>query len=362
MLAQYQAIRQAFTLERQTHKSRHRDIASKLGISEGELIAAHVGEAAVTDSAGILNAIQLQAVWPQIIESLEPIGPLMALTRNASCVHERTGVYHNASHSNHVGLVVGKDIDLRVFYHQWHYGFAVAEKTDEGLQRSLQFFDAAGVAIHKIFVRRESHIAAYEALVEQFTAASQCAGIVVKNKECREPERDDSLVDVAGFRQAWAALQDTHDFFALLKRFAVSRTQGLRLADSAFAQPVELSSAYALLCAAAQRGVSIMVFVSNAGMLQIHTGVVHHITRSGPWVNVLDEGFNLHLRADHIASAWVVKKPTVDGIVTSLELFDKQGETIAMLFGERKPGRPELASWRTLIDDLLQESTSCAAL
>lgn len=75
------------------------------------------------------------------------------------------------------------------------------------------------------------------------------------------------------------------------------------------------------------------------------------------WLNVLDAGFNLHLRADHIASAWVVGKPTGDGLVTSLELFDPQGETIAMFFGERKPGRQELATWRSLIDAVARETT-----
>jgi putative hemin transport protein len=80
---------------------------------------------------------------------------------------------------------------------------------------------------------------------------------------------------------------------------------------------------------------------------------------------VLDPGFNLHLREDHIASAWVVKKPTVDGLVTSLELFDAQGETIAMFFGERKPGHAELCAWRDLVEQLVGDgnhtgATSCA--
>jgi putative hemin transport protein len=78
----------------------------------------------------------------------------------------------------------------------------------------------------------------------------------------------------------------------------------------------------------------------------------------GPWLNVLDPGFNLHLREDHIASAWVVRKPTSDGLVTSLELFDAQGETIAMFFGERKPGRAELCAWRELIDELVGDTVS----
>jgi putative hemin transport protein len=74
---------------------------------------------------------------------------------------------------------------------------------------------------------------------------------------------------------------------------------------------------------------------------------------------VLDPGFNLHLREDHIASAWIVRKPTVDGLVTSLELFDADGNVIAMLFGERKPGKPELDQWRALVETLLKDHELC---
>jgi putative hemin transport protein len=56
-----------------------------------------------------------------------------------------------------------------------------------------------------------------------------------------------------------------------------------------------------------------------------------------------------------------VRKPTVDGIVTSVELFNDDGEAIAMFFGERKPGKPELSTWRALTDDLLARSTAIEA-
>ena len=38
--------------------------------------------------------------------------------------------------------------------------------------------------------------------------------------------------------------------------------------------------------------------------------------------------------------------------VTSLEVFDDQGELMAMFFGARKPGKPELAAWRELLEPL----------
>lgn len=354
MQARHTQLRQAFSTARRERKARHRDIAQSLAVSEAELLAAHVGAFGETESP--LRARPLRPAWQDLIAALEPLGELMALTRNESCVHEKVGVYRHVSAQGPqrlVGLVLAGEIDLRVFYSHWSVGFAISERLADGaLQRSLQFFDAAGQAIHKIFLRPGSDADAYEALVQRFQDDDALQDWQ-PGRAWEEPaERPDADIDAAALRRDWASLRDTHDFFGLLKRHGVSRTQALRLADPSFAQPLPVASAHELLSRAAQERVSIMVFVGNPGMIQIHSGPVQKVAVSGPWINVLDPGFNLHLREDHIASAWLVRKPTVDGLVCSLELFDAQGRTIAMMFGERKPGQAERCDWRTLLESL----------
>ena len=349
-------LRERFAQMRREGQARHRDIAASLGVSEGELIAAHVSvRQGAQPGASLLVAQRLQPVWAQIVEALEPVGEVMALTRNASCVHEKTGIYRAASHTGAMGLVLGGAIDLRLFYSRWTHGFAVDELTPAGLQRSLQFFDAAGMALHKVFVKPQSNVDEWFAVIERFRDVLQHPGLEPLPAAPAVAERSDATIDVAGLHNAWASLRDTHEFFGLLKRFGVGRLQALRLAEARFVQRVEESSAHQILNAAASSGVPIMVFVGNPGVIQIHGGPVHKIAVMVPWLNVLDPAFNLHLREDHINSAWVVRKPTVDGLVTSLELFDAGGETIAMFFGERKPGQVESCGWRTLVGDLLSE-------
>jgi hypothetical protein len=84
------------------------------------------------------------------------------------------------------------------------------------------------------------------------------------------------------------------------------------------------------------------------GNIEIHTGPVQRILEIPNWINVMDENFNLHLKTDTIAQTWVVEKPSVDGIVTSVEVFDAAGEMIVQFFGKRKLGSPELQEWRAL--------------
>ena len=97
-----------------------------------------------------------------------------------------------------------------------------------------------------------------------------------------------------------------------------------------------------------------MVFVGNRGGIQIHTGKVTKLLRTGGWFNVLDPDFNLHLAEAGVAEAWRVVKPTEDGAVTSIELLDAAGETVALLFGARKPGQPELEAWRAVASQVAE--------
>ena len=321
---------------------RNREAALALGVSEGELIAAGIGD----------EAIRLKGDFPEFLKRVESIGDVMALTRNESVVHEKIGTYHKLSHQGHVGLALGEEIDLRIFYSQWKHGFAVTESTARGPQRSFQFYDASGTAVHKIFLKEKSSLEEYSRLADEWTADDQQRGIRVTATEPKTLEKPDAEIDVAGFRAAWADMKDTHEFFGLLKKFGVARTQALRLIGDAFAYRVADSAAREMLEIAAKERTAIMCFVGNPGIIQIHTGPVANVKVMDAWLNVLDPDFNLHLRQDRIAQSWVVKKPTTEGIVTSLELFDAGGETITMFFGKRKPSIPELETWRGIVSRL----------
>jgi putative hemin transport protein len=332
----WQALRQA------QPRTRTRDAAEQLGVSEAQLLATGVGE----------DAVRLDLRFDVLLPRIESLGRVMSLTRNAHAVHEKRGTWRNVELHGLRGLVLDEDIDLRLFLARWRFGFALREPMADGLRRSLHFFDATGTAVHKVFMEEPERAAAFDALVEELRHVDQLPALPVEPVKPAAAPRPDGEVDVEGLRAGWQALQDTHDFFPLLQRLNVGRTQALRLAGHALATPVAPESLAWVLERVAASGLAIMVFVGNPGCIQIHTGPVRTVKPMGPWMNVLDPGFNLHVRADHVHAAWVVRKPTRDGVVTSLELFDAAGENIALLFGKRKPGLPELPEWQVLMREL----------
>lgn len=338
-------LQEAWRKLRETESQlRARDLARQLGVSEGELVACRVGN----------GVIRLDSAWANLFRALPEVGRVMVLTRNESCVHEKKGWFEHVDLGEAMGVVVGGAIDLRVFLHHFKHGFAVTEESRGRQLESLQFFDGDGTAVHKVYRQPETDGKAWQKLIARFSTGVQTPLFephTVANPLPRLLE--DDAVDVPSLQKGWRGMgYGPHEFYGLLKRHGVTRLQALHVAGEEFARRTDNQAAERMLLEVARTGLPIMVFVGSPGMVQIHSGPVRNVKRMEHWLNVLDDDFNLHLRTDHIAESWVVKKPTKEGPVTSLELYDAQGGQIVQCFGERKPGRPEIKAWTELADSL----------
>lgn len=333
------AIRQA---RADNPKMRERDLAAQLGISEVEFVAAWVGE----------GTRRLDPRVDDFLLGMEALGEVMALTRNESAVHEKIGVYDKVVPGKHAALALGENIDLRIFPRHFVHGYAVAKTDGDGVvKRSLQFFDASGDAVHKVHLRDASNVEAYEALAEKLLHPEQVQAVDVVAPVAVITNAD-SAVDADDLRARWAAMTDVHQFVQILRDLKISRLQSARLVGEEFAWPVDGSAVSAMMGESAETGIPIMCFVGSRGCIQIHSGPIAKIAPMGPWLNVMDETFHLHLRLDHIAEVWAVRKPATEGHVTSLEAYDKNGELIIQFFGKRKEGSLERDDWRSLVERL----------
>src|SRR5690606_17339614 len=139
-------------------KMRERDLAAQLNISEGELVAAHCGG---------FGAIRIEPHFERSFPLLRDAGEVMALTRNESAVHEKIGVFEDFHNGAHADMMLGENIDLRMFPRHWVHGFAVEKQVDGEVRRSLQFFNVAGDAIHKVHARPGTDLRVWQRIVEE---------------------------------------------------------------------------------------------------------------------------------------------------------------------------------------------------
>lgn len=320
--------------------ARDRDLAESLGATEAQLVAAHAGH----------GATRIAAAPTRLLPLVPALGEVMALTRNDSAVHEKVGTYATYHEGPHAGLTLG-DIDLRIFPSHWVHAFAVERQTADGLRRSIQIFDAAGDGIHKIHLRAGSDLDAWGRLVDALRLDDQSDRLAVAPRRPVEGPKVDAA-RTGDLAARWEAMTDTHQFLGMVKDLGVNRLGAYRMAGAPWVRPLGLDAVDAALAAARDRGIAIMIFVGNRGCIQIHTGPVEKLVPMGPWSNVMDPGFNLHLRRDHIAEVWAVTKPTDRGPAISVECFDSAGGLILQIFPVPKDGADTRPEWASIVGAL----------
>ncbi|MEO9274836.1 ChuX/HutX family heme-like substrate-binding protein [Marinomonas sp. 5E14-1] len=328
-------------------KARRRDVAKGITVSELEVIESQIG----------LQSLRLNGDFKSLLKDLPSLGYVMILLRNDYAVHERKGIYGNVKVGGPMGmgLIISDDkrIDLRLFLKHWKHGFAVKETVGAVDRYSLQFFDAEGVAIQKLYLQPESDFQAFETLLKTYVSEDQSATITLEETTAEESFAVDEKVDKAKLFEDWSNMTDVHQFIGLLKSHNISREQSFRLVGNEFAQRFDTDKLENVLQTASKEQVPIMCFVGNKGGIQIHSGEVNKIVKMGDWLNVLDPEFNLHLLMSGITSAWVIRKPTVDGIITSLELYDADSNQVAQFFGKRVERDPENLAWRAIAEAIV---------
>lgn len=208
-------------------------------------------------------------------------------------------------------------------------------------------------------MRPASVVSEYESLVARLLDDDQSDVIEVKPAAVKT--REPASVEREALRTRWQGMSDVHQFPSLLRELKLTRHEAVRGVGEDIAWPLDPSAAAETLHRAADGSVPIMCFVGSRGCIQIHSGPVKNIKPMGPWINVLDATFHLHLRTDHIREVWAVRKPVKEGHVTSIEAYGADGELIIQFFGERKEGRVERDDWRALVDGLPREARTSAA-
>ncbi|MTI45534.1 putative hemin transport protein [Roseibium hamelinense] len=330
-------------LRAENPKMRERDLARTLGISEAEVLASFCGH----------GVRRIKPDFDVLFPGLQQAGEVMALTRNESAVHEKIGLFEKFIPGKHAALMLGENIDTRMFPSKWAHGFAVEKRDGDTVRHSLQFFDAHGVAVQKIHTRPATDLNRWSALVDDLTVKdqSECipGGVTAPPPG---PARPDALELQNELRERWEGMTDPHQFHGLLRDLGLDRLSAFSMAGENWAWKLDAGSVTAMLNHAASEDLPIMCFVGNRGCIQIHSGPIASLFERGPWFNIMDPTFHLHLRTDHICDVWAVRKPADTGHVTSLEAYDREGNQVIQFFGVRSEGNAERSDWRALVEKL----------
>lgn len=323
------------------------DLAARLGLPEAALAEADLGH----------GAVRVDPAPSRLIPAVQALGEVMALTRNPSCVIEKVGTYDDFHDGDHAAMTLDAEIDLRLFPRHWVHAYCLEAASPDGARRSIQVFDAAGDAVHKVHLRAGSDLAAWDALIRDLALPDQdglsdCAPRAAPQGAEADPARADAL------RAEWTGMTDTHQFNTVMRRLKMNRLGAYRTVGAPHARPLAVAAVGRMFEAVQAQGQQVMLFVGNMGCIQIHSGTFHNLRRTGPWLNVLDARFDLHLRADQVAEVWLVDRPARHGRALSVEAFDAAGNLIFQCFGMRPGKGGDAEGWARLVAALPREGAA----
>lgn len=313
-------------------------------LSDAQLLAAHCGQ----------GVTRLSGDWESLIKTFPSFGEVRTVVRNSGARHETKGACQSVSMSQKAGLVT-KDLDLRLIIENWTFAFARVDGVGNRVRRSLHFFEDTGACVFELFCEPSESNGAFDAVVEAYASPDQSRLQTVKAKQAIPRPRPEDA-DEAGLISDWRALRDTHAFIPMLMRRKVERTAAMRIAEGEFTRRLNKDAVVDLVRSAQSEEVPFMVFVGNRGAVQIHTGAVSGVSHKAEILRAQSEDFDLRIQLGKLKEAWMVRKPTSDGDVHSVELFDEAGENTLTLYGARKPGVPERDDWRELVSQVGGES------
>lgn len=224
----------------------NRAAARQLGISERELVASACGS----------FATRLQPDFLTILACLPALGEIKCIVRNPWAVLERAGVVWSLEPGDASRLRIRADrFEADCEMRLWDAGFALEETGALGAKLSLQFFTAAGVSTAKFFLRQTDGIETFRALAQAYSAPDQ------------------STEEEVGAAAPTAYMP--------LERLVAARHDGL----------------LRFLQAASASSVSLQLLVRSGAASLTTTKTIERVKQSdkGAWVNVLDDGLDLHL-------------------------------------------------------------------
>lgn len=248
--------------------------------------AAEVEAAVAACGAG---ATHLVADSRAVYERLSRLAPVLAVTRNGAAALETRGAYARPGFD---GTSLGGSVQLRMRAPAWSHVFAFGPAGGRALRR-LAVFGPDGAAVHEATVQDPAVAEAFDAAFADLVSPDQSPAVAIR---------------------------------PLPAGSAGDRLEELRFADAARAWPVVPASLGTLLEGAAREAVPLAVTVANAGTRQRWEGSMRTARQVGQWVTVLDDGARLQVRGDRIVHAWVARRYTMPGTLTTLELFDATGE------------------------------------
>ena len=273
-------------------KVRIRDAAYQMKVSEAELLSTEINE---TVSFLLIEDMN------EFIKDILKVDKIMFLIRSDYVVHEKTIKTKNIRLEDNQIIDLDKNgcniLDFNI--DAFEYVFFQKKKHSNRELKSFQFFDKAGMAILKIYLKGKD-----------FGFFDE---IDLKYKKIYNYEMQYDL--------------DINNSKLLESKIKINLPYDISNSTTS-CRDISVKSLRLILENASDMKIPIQIHALGLGTIQYHRNTVRNIVDYGSWVNVIDQKFNLHVLEDGLKRASLVQYQFKDYQQYLINFFDKNNDHV----------------------------------
>lgn len=174
--------------------------------------------------------------------------------------------------------------------------------------------------------------------------------IDINNNNQHFETRLGSSLNISDFRKQWCTLKSPEDYQHLLTRFKLSAVQGLRMIGDTWAMQISVDAFRSRIQILYELQLPCVIQTDAVEICPTYSSSIKQFEWNDPWLAIAHNGFSLRIHKSQIDSIWLVNKPGLEGIATSLEVYSPKEEAI---FNCRNSNEAhERAIWQDIITTL----------
>jgi len=245
-----------FNKDSKNSKLRIRDISNKLNVSEAELLSL-----SVNDSVSFLSINDFNQFFTYLLSNIDKV---MFLIRSEFVVHEKIIIPFQYKIIND-SIINKKNNSLLIKFNSetFKYSFFEIKKHNNRNLKSFQFFDYYGTSVLKIYLKGKKDVE-FENLANQY-----------KIEYKYQIQKDFTSDKYIQFKNKHSDKIPPHSDFKLTLR--------------------------QLLNGIAKKSIPVNIYAFGIECMQCHSDIIKNIVDYGPWLNVMDKNFNIHVLENKIS-------------------------------------------------------------
>lgn len=291
------------------------------------------------------NPIPLKTNFIAIFEHLAKLGKVSTTLFSNSLNHTVQGKFADMHSRNNTLMHFHPNIDTRLFTAKWRYVYA----TEQDKIVCLHFFSRYGDLIYRVCSTSLEQYPQLKKFISKYAS-----------KETSSPDITESFtkpkhakpINKELLTEQWATMTNVHQASKIFKYngndpitvyTALGKNYALKISA------VKLIDFFSII---AKHQLNLMMFSRNYAAVQCYVGSISKLICFDGKIEISITDFNFIMRVSQLGDIWLITKPTDNGFVNSINIFDKTGNENLILTDKRTKSEPESDSWLKSIQQI----------